>query len=460
MKPTPILLLAGDTGWLPLLGAAFSNDADGMPGSADLGGALDEGGFLPDAAAVLAALRDPSSVGESLGTSVSVVIGLASHRCFASSVSASGLPTRQLRQTLAYRFETAVPFAVEDLVLDVHGRADDRLVVAAHFQPLQALVHELEDAGVRVCGIAPFALLAAQSVDLDGSQDDNVSPIITHTLSEPAVLCTAKVRSTSEVALSRDGGLQAWRWLPGTASDTSLASQAQADVQETLRLALATTRRVVAEEEALWINLQQGPLASRHTLDRVRRPLTALLAAAVLLMLASIGAIQARAWQYQNVAAEQDGQARALYASAFPGEAVPVSMERRLTTRLRGLRGRQGLAITDTRLFDEENTLAILRDLLSRLPDNTRFIITDLRLNGDRVDLDGLARSHSDADTLATALRRDGRFQVTPPSTENLPTQGVRFSLNLVPQAQPVATDRSPAAPLAAEQPVLDGRTP
>lgn len=445
MKTTPILLLAGDAGWLPL------------PQDASV--ALRASDFLPDAPAVIKAIQSQTQLPGVPG----VLIALPSHRCFAARVGTAGLPARQLRHAMPYRFESAVPFAVEDLVLDAHGQGDHRLVVAAHPEPLRVLVHELEDTGVRVCGIAPLALLAAQSADPDAGDSQSTTNETTFTIAEPSALCEAHVQSVSEVQCSMTAaqagasGATAWRWLPGSTSDVE---DSQLAVADTLRLAQATVRRVVAEEDELWINLQRGPLASRHHLDRVRRPLVACLAAGALLLVASIGAMQARSWQYRDAAALHDAQAQSLYVAAFPGEPVPVSMERRLMTRLRGLRGRQGLATSDTRLFDEENTLAVLHDLLARLPDGTRFIITDLRLNGDRIDLDGLARSHSDADTLAATLRRDGRFQVTPPSTENLPAQGVRFSLNLTPQSQPGTTDHSPTAPLAAEQVGTDGRTP
>lgn len=494
MKPEPILILAGDAGWLPILGASAGSPAGDPLGVDDTGVTLRESDFLPDAEAVLGALRAVSSqpkadgplprtasVAEHPGVIPGVVIGLASHRCFAARVDTGGLPARQLRQALPYRFETTVPFAVEDLVLDIHGQGDGRLVVATRFEPIHAFVHALEDAGVTVHGVAPLALLAAQSMPTNTEPRGDGGASTTLRVAEPSVLCESQMPSVSEVELashdstgkrtpdaisesgsggssggnsgggSGGGEILAWRWLPGSSCGGAEAQSEQTEVAKTLRCARSTVQRVVVEEEPLWVNLQRGPLASRHPLDRVRRPLTACLIAAAVFLIAFTGAVQVRAWQYRDAAARYDEHARSLYEDAFPGETVPVSMDRRLKTRLRELRGRQGLATPDARLYNEESTLAVVHDLLERLPEDTRLIITDLRLGGNRIDLVGHARSHSDADRIAAALRQDGRFEVTPPSTENLPGQGVQFSLHVTPVNGAGNTDDDASGTLAAE---------
>ena len=442
MKTSPFLILAGDNGW-------FIYEADAPCEVATQEDHADECSFvlsdcLPNAESVIQSLESKGLLsgvpGSGLpGAGVGVVIGVGSHGCYAARVSVEGLPARQVRQGLSYRFEAVVPFAVEELVLDSHGEGDERLVVATRIEPLEVFVHALEDAGVQVVGIAPLVLLAVQAVGKEESGGAGVE--LMHTLADPAVLAGLEEPGMSEVTC-RGGDVLAWRWMSGQSNETDGSATPCDRVGNTLRLAYATVCEVVEEDAALWINLQQGPLASRRKLERLRRPIGACLGGAALLLVALMVTMQVQTWRYQGTASEDDATTQTLYESAYPGEAIPVSMERRLETRLREQRGRQGLATPDAQLFAQDATLSILHDLLERVPQDLRLVITDLRINNDgRIDILGQVRSHSDADTLANALRLDGRFVVTPPSTENLPTQGVQFSLHLTLPQKPQMSD-------------------
>ncbi len=425
MKRPFILLLEHESGWLPLCqddeaGVSVWSPA-GQPSDAQPKRRL-------DVAEVIAHFQSAVRV-----ESPRLIIGLASHRCFAGRVQTGGLPARQARSAAGYRFEPVVPFAVEELAIDTCGHGDDRLVVAARAEPLLVLVHGLEDAGVEVRGITPAALLAAQAIATEISPDPANRTVC---LIEDAVGGTdACPPSRSELRLDDTGMPVCWHWHPGMDKPRGHTPTPITSADDTLRHALTMVRRIVEQGDTPWINLQQGLLASRQMVARIRRPLQACLLAAALLLGVVIGVMQARAAQYRGIASDYDARARAAYTEAFPGEKLPASMDRRLTTRLRELRGRQGLADPTLNLFSADNALTVMGDLLARLPGNTRLAVTDLRLSTGRIDLHGRARSHSEADTIAAALRADGLFEVAPPSTESLPTQGVQFSIHLIPRS-------------------------
>lgn len=361
---------------------------------------------------------------------LSVVIARPGHLCYAARVSAAGLPSRQLRQALAYRFEPLIPFSIEEMATDICGHGEDRFIVATSLASLEPAVRALEDAGIQVCAISPLALLAAQHLRFNTSDADGADPPQVVRVTEAVSASSEIQHAFNEITFSSDQLVQ-WRWQPKEPAGDHNEDALVYDVASTLQHACLAAQAVAAEDLQPCINLQQGSLANRQKIEQVRRPLTACLMAAAFLLLAGVIAMQVRAWQYRTLASSHDQQAQSLYQSAFPHEAIPGSMQRRLKTKLRDVRGRQGLASEDTQLYTNQNTLAILHDLLERLPKDFRLIITDLRINENRIDINGQTRSHSDADTLAQALRADGRFIVTPPSTENLSGQGVQFSLNL-----------------------------
>lgn len=423
MKTCPLLVLAEDDGWRVVPCATPDSTSDEASGVEAFPSASNPDG-------VLDAIRALTAAGPR-GSTPSVVIALPAHQCFAARVSAEGLPARGLRQALAYRFEERVPFPVEDLVLDDCGAGDTRLVVAARHHTVSPLVRVLEDNGVRVCAIVPLALLAAQSVSqrAGAAQPSIAAPPVTR-LAE-----AMHVEGSSGIGVStvscNDSQPDEWRWEPHSSVLPEDESPDLFTPQQTIGRACDTVHAIALEQTTPWINLQQGPLASRQKLQRVRRPLLACGVAAALMLLVTAIGMQVRAARDLEAARVSDEQSRSLYAQAFPGEQVPASMQRRLDNRLKQIRGRQGLASTEAPLFAEQHTLAVLHDLLQRLPGDRRLVLTDLRIAARRIDLVGHARSHSDADAIAAALRAGGRFEVSPPSTENLPDRGVQFALSL-----------------------------
>jgi hypothetical protein len=77
----------------------------------------------------------------------------------------------------------------------------------------------------------------------------------------------------------------------------------------------------------------------------------------------------------------------------------------------------------------DENRLIVLRDVLSYLPTDTRFRVSEVRLDDRSFTLEGDVPSHGDAEALAMALRRRVGFEVEPPRTEQR-GRAIAFTIN------------------------------
>ncbi|MDQ3441454.1 MAG: hypothetical protein M3478_14015, partial [Planctomycetota bacterium] len=126
---------------------------------------------------------------------------------------------------------------------------------------------------------------------------------------------------------------------------------------------------------------------------------------------------------------------RAVYQEVFPGQSIPLDPASRLASEERKLRLAGGDAPGASQ---HPPLLVLLRETLIRLPGDVRFRVAELRLDPETLSLQGQARSHADADAVATALRRDGDFTVDLPRTEQVAGGLVRFTIGGAPAAAPV----------------------
>lgn len=407
--------------------------------------------------------------------SVRIVLGLPAEWCLCASVSAEGLPTGRGKsqvffEALAYRLEAALPITVEDYTVGFANRGDkaqhtagehEYLGIATRTDRLKPLIHVLEDAGHEIEAIVPAALLIAPPESADAASGGIVC-----LWRDETVTNTTESERTHLVRF-KDGDIHSWRCL--SADPDHLIEQLRLEVSEPLAVSVWHTcpdltripalafgqtdepaphcevldssralerdaARQVAEGACIpLINLRQGELAPRHHWRRLRNPAIAAIAAAFTLLLCALAVMMLRAQQLEAIAAQHDERARLAFTQALPDQDIPTSPQRRLEGRLKQLRGEQGLAAGEDDLLEPMPALIILQQALTHLPENQRFALTDLRIEDGTIRLTGQARSHGEADQLAGALRQQGRFTVDPPSTENLPDGGVRFTLQATP---------------------------
>jgi|GEM_PF-3418371 len=402
--------------------------------------------------------------GERRAVAHRLVIGVPANWCLCATVAAEGLPHGQgarFAQALSYRLEAELPITAEKCAFGFFGQDLHRMGIALSARYLEELVHALEDAGHVVEAIVPRALLAAQGWQTGGvvpPQDgpigllwrettnthDTATLMVQLLLVQPdqppcwRVLEATPASLTQQILLDRVNQRPQMRWyasddLAGALREALIELEphpitidplpASDDAESSAAFAL------LENHQHPWVNLNQGPLAPRHKWRRLRIPAWASIAAAIVLLLVCVVVLQLRAREYNQIAERHDQLARSAFAQAMPGQTIPTSPQTRLRNRLKELRGEQGLAAGDQTLTDTTPVLILLRDTLAALPKDQRFVITDLRVEAGELRLSGHARSHSEADQIANALRQNSPFIVEPPSTDNLREGGVRFTL-------------------------------
>jgi type II secretory pathway component PulL len=182
---------------------------------------------------------------------------------------------------------------------------------------------------------------------------------------------------------------------------------------------------VVSGRRKPWIELHRGELGKYDPHRPIRGSLRSLAAAAASALLLLSGAAWIRAEGYQRLTqAYQQPQAE-IFRRLYPGNRVPVGISARLQSEHRKLAGTSGRLEGTPRL---RSATLLLRDALAPLPEELRYRLLEIRLEEDRVYLDGEVRRHGDADLLADALRKSG-FTVDAPRTENLADKGVAVTI-------------------------------
>lgn len=375
----------------------------------------------------------------------SVCLGLPSRMIFAAQIETDNLPRKQRRQAMLYRLEEQLPMDVEALVVDflppVSGRA---LGVAANTQDVKTLLDRLAESGIEVSAIGSTALMALWSAcqsreDSDyvviagggghydlfrmqqrmvvswltaDSAEDLGRSIRADQLSRPVASKPATVRVVGEAPeilplLQEDLGL---RLLPAGGSALAEAGKAAA--------------RMLAGQDAGWIDLRQGQLARQATLLSGPARTTAVLA--VCLLAALTGAFYYRGMQYEAAARRAFGGQVDLVSRLQPGEPRTRDPLRRLQSELTRLQGIRGSA---QNIPARVNVLDVLRVLSRNLP-QVRLRINELRVDQNTILIEGHVREHGHAEAVQRALI-EGGLNMDPPRTERLapPDEGVSFTL-------------------------------
>lgn len=275
--------------------------------------------------------------------------------------------------------------------------------------------------------------------------------------------------------------------LPNANSD-ELTSRIQACREEAnasdsvWEMATLAGMAILAGHQRPIVNLRCGPLAVADKLRQVRRPLNRALVAAVIGLSCIMTGLLWRSHHYSAIAEISEARQNQLFSQLLPGHAMPLAIRPYLESEEHRL---QDLAGQGANLPKRPSALLVLYETLRRLPaaaieadqsvgpasnplpgagvgaagqprEEVRYQLVEARFEPQEVFLDGQARSHGDADILATALRAHSGFQVDPPRTERLGDQGVGFSIrghwSSASGSSPVAGSSGAAAGLAKGQ--------
>lgn len=397
---------------------------------------------LDDPARRIASLVDALKAGGM--ASAGAVMTIPSQACLAARIDTHGLPRQDREQTLLYRLEAQLPLAAEDLAADFIHQQGTALGVAVEAKTLHPWIEGLENEDIQIDTLCPEALFLLSGLSLPATQ------------TWPMDLLLVQRHSLDLIQLSKRGPI-AWTWLGCDdaalwqhlavkrrlnqgASPLHVVIFDDAPVPENLSVcetviipqtthgALTQAANALHHGSTGMINLRRGPLQANDPLRRVRRPLRLSVAAMVLFMLTLAAALAIRSHQHQAVSRQVESVIADLYVQATGHVSVPSPSAARLQLeaeqrRLRALSGESSDLPVQT------SALLQLRELTRRLPTQLRYRITDIRIDPDRIHIDGQARTHSDADQIAAALRRQQGFIIDPPRTEQLRGQGVSYAL-------------------------------
>ena len=130
-----------------------------------------------------------------------------------------------------------------------------------------------------------------------------------------------------------------------------------------------------------------------------------------------------------------------MFREALPNRSVPSSgnIKGRLASERRRMEGLGGHAADDADETNPVSALVHLRNVLKSLPKNVRYRIVSLDIGPDLVYVKGEAPGGVEADRLAEALRRTGRYEVDVPGTRGLKGTGVSFQFAARPRFGPMA---------------------
>ncbi len=155
--------------------------------------------------------------------------------------------------------------------------------------------------------------------------------------------------------------------------------------RDLLKAATPTCVTFLRGKQPSFINLRRDALAAADAHRHIRVPLSATLTSCVLFLVVVTLVMLHRAQSYNQITQRLEADQRLVFHRLWPGQAAPTSIKSRLASEESRLRGLSG-------------------------------------------DLE--ARSHGEADAIASALRKQGTFKIEGPRTEQLAGQGVSFTIN------------------------------
>jgi hypothetical protein len=376
---------------------------------------------------------------------VPLVVGLASSLCLAATVDVPAPSMLRKRQAMRFHLEGWIPWPAEEFVADFVPHHNVAFMVAVRIEPLRGLLDALEERDASPASVVPAAMLA---LDWHLANQQNAG---SHTL-------LWRHDDQLELFVVRDGRPRGWRSACLTQLDDILQFVAIDALEQPPEAAwlvrgleheqLDRLRRhglpVESLEALTWneaiaqtldaigsgqreplIELRRDELAGERPVQAVGPQLRRLKLAAMLAGLALCGALWLRGEQYAAGSVSLERQLGEIFEETFPKEPLPerpLAAIRKVHLLLQGTRG------PVKALPSEPSCDQLLQQVLAALPNDLRYRVPEIRLEGSSIYLGGEVRSNADADRIAEALRAAG-LTVDSPRTQRLAEQGFAVRL-------------------------------
>jgi hypothetical protein len=379
-----------------------------------------------------------------------VCLGLPSNMVMAAQVDSTNLPRRNRRTAMLYRLEEQLPLEAERLTADFLPAAGGRsLGMAVDTGRVRAIVDRLAEVSIETAGICPTALVALQTA------------VRQHL--ETCDYCLVATAAGVDICRMAEGKPFAWYSVPAKAPELIRSIQADllirppetdhptalvvgdlaGDLAERVERETGIAPRTLGEEPMIglaargaaailrgdvvpWADFRRDGLAPANRWERVAGPVRAAGVLGLALLVTVSALCYWRATRYEALAGRFEENMGGVFKNLYPNQTVPVNVKSRLRSevgRLAGLSGADGAAPM------QPSALATLRQTIAALPPALRFRLVEVRIDSTGILLEGEARNHSDAETIARALSRPGGLQVDSPRTESLVKGGVAFTL-------------------------------
>ena len=423
MRNPPIIIFAGDTTWKVARGDLLLE----VPASAG-------------ATAAQIAREISTLIGSS---QASATLAIPSAWCLSATVSLEGIPARNRRSALLYRLELLLPLTAEDIATDyIFKEPTSALAICVSTAALKEFVDAIEEAGILVQSIVPASIYAVHALD---DQSPAPDAIIWQSGDTIEIFAVWNRIITGWYLLP--AGIEDLRWhleqlFPDrsvvrniTCCSLSPATDAFLRTVPSLKLLSPNDRSIEqsvisasAAGKSSPVEFRRDGLAPGNALRAVRRPVIEAVIAAFLLIICICGAACWRANRLEQLAARYRVEQQQAFREVFPGHAVPANIVSRLKSEERKLQS--GDADTGSSL--PQSTLPTLQTILlavESLSPETRLEVEDLKVEDNKVLLDGIVRNRADLTAVEDALQQIAHLQLDAPQTEQQAGKGLHLSL-------------------------------
>jgi len=384
-----------------------------------------------------------------------VLLAVPSGWCASASIPTDDLPRKDRQAAMAYRLEEKLPIEAEQFCASFILGGGEALGVCVMLDKARPIVESFEAKGVFIHSITPTAMLATQHW-IQNNPDDTADVLIWQNAGwcDTFTLDPEHRRPVSWSLLSADhqditlhlnmmsihGRDQLDVVLMG--EDTDPIHKVIGDLQtihdvavhqEDIYLqAVQGAGPILNDRLQPWINLKGSEIGAANKTQLIHKPLKAALIAAVLLLVCLNVAMLWRTHSYEALEKHYSSQQRVLFDDLFPGQTPPGTIDKKLLSeykKISGMRGRSEV------LPPPSMTLSLLRQVLTNLPEDVRFRLIEVRIEEDRVTLDGQTRSYGDVGSIANSLAGvGGTLKVETRHTQQLSSgSGVSFVIVVSP---------------------------